>query len=142
VPFVATISSPMLLSACYYASSHSVPLRQPFTLGRKTRCARCPSNLLTATSDSDYGATKSVSSSASPRNLRGCGAQGMLYLLHLLVAQALLPVTLKFQPTTHPPPHFTPFPPTHTPCHPTVTPGLRWRYPISPHPSLVSVIDF
>jgi hypothetical protein len=61
----------MLLSACYYASSHSVPLRKPFTLGRKTGCARCPSNLLTATSDSDYGATKSVSLSASPRKLRG-----------------------------------------------------------------------
>ena len=42
----------MLLSACYYASSHYVPSLQPFTLGRKACRARCPSNLLTATSDS------------------------------------------------------------------------------------------
>jgi hypothetical protein len=130
----------MLLSECYYASSHYVPSLQPFTLGRKARCAGCPANLLTATSDSDDGATKLAIISGSPISKcvverRRPRHRRLMWHKHSF----LWPATL----TAPSPPPFHPIPPHSYPMSPHFYPRLEMAVtPLSPHPSMVSVMDF
>jgi hypothetical protein len=110
----------MLLSACYYATSHSVPLVQPFTLGRKVPVRGVPQNRLTWTSD------------LGPMEPCGTGT---------LACDPWHSRPI-FQPCPPPHPHFTPFHPTHTPGHPTLTPACKYRLPTSPHPFLVLAVSW